>query len=82
MTTYLQLFSFRDKVKFYFKYEKNSYIIPLWKKSFASIIGIKKWIKSLWQLVYQVWADADLNGWVTDLWKMEFVMEILTDYKL
>lgn len=29
MTTYLQLFSFRDKVKFYFKYEKNSYIIPL-----------------------------------------------------
>ena len=82
MTTYLQLFSFRDKVKFYFKYEKNSYIIPLWKKSFASIIGIKKWIKSLWQLVYQGWADADVKGWVTDLWKMEFVMEILTNYKL
>lgn len=28
------------------------------------------------------WADVDLNRWVIDLWKMDFVMEILTDYKL
>lgn len=45
-------------------------------------MGIKSELRVFDNLHIKFWADAVLNGWVIDLWKMDFVMEILTDYKL
>lgn len=45
-------------------------------------MGIKGELRVSDNLYIYFWADVVLNCWVIDLWKMDFVMEILTDYKL
>lgn len=51
-------------------------------KYLSSIVGIKSELRVFYNLYIKFSADAVSNGWVIDLWKMDFVMEIRTDYKL